>query len=38
MPKMHPKGLDSWPEDDALTALRYRHQDQHGALACAPAS
>src|SRR5437016_105242 len=31
-PKMHPKGLDSWPEDDALTALRYRHQDEHGAL------
>jgi len=31
-PKMHPKGLDSWPEEDALTALRYRHQDEHGAL------
>jgi len=31
-PKMHPKGLDSWPEDDALTALRYRHQDEHGAI------
>src|SRR2546423_753118 len=31
-PKMRPKGLQSWPEDDALTALRYRHQDEHGAL------
>lgn len=31
-PKMHPKDLRSWPEDDVLTGLRHRHQDQHGAL------
>src|SRR5208282_3506169 len=31
-PRLNPQVLKSWPEDDALTALRYRHQDQHGAI------
>jgi len=31
-PRLNPKMLDSWPEEDELTAIRYRHQDQHGAL------
>ena len=29
---LNPERLESWPEEDALTALRYRHQEQHGAL------
>jgi hypothetical protein len=29
-PKLNPKSTHSWPEEDALTALRYRHQDEHG--------
>jgi hypothetical protein len=29
-PRLNPQGLKSWPEDDVLTALRYRHQEQHG--------
>jgi hypothetical protein len=32
MPKLNPHVLEAWPEEDALTALRYRHQDEHGAL------
>ncbi len=31
-PRLNPAMLESWPEEDALTALRYRHQDGHGAL------
>ena len=31
-PRLNPEMLESWPEEDALTALRYRHQDEHGAL------
>ncbi|HEY3073886.1 MAG TPA: hypothetical protein VGJ74_01805 [Burkholderiales bacterium] len=31
-PKLNPQMLEPWPEEDALTALRYRHQDEHGAL------
>jgi len=31
-PRMNPHMLEAWPEEDALTALRYRHQDQHGAI------
>jgi hypothetical protein len=31
-PKLNPQVLEPWPEEDALTALRYRHQDEHGAL------
>jgi hypothetical protein len=31
-PKLNPGVLEPWPEEDALTALRYRHQDEHGAL------
>jgi hypothetical protein len=31
-PKLDPRQLEPWPEEDALTALRYRHQDGHGAL------
>ncbi|MGQ0653149.1 MAG: hypothetical protein ACT4P4_12930, partial [Betaproteobacteria bacterium] len=31
-PKMEPNGLEPWPEEDALTALRYKHQADHGAL------
>ena len=30
--KMNPHNLVAWPEEDALTALRYQHQDQHGAV------
>ena len=29
-PKMNPQNLSSWKEEDELTALRYRHQDEHG--------
>jgi hypothetical protein len=31
-PKLNPQSLEPWPDEDALTALRYRHQDEHGAL------
>lgn len=31
-PKMNPHNLEPWPEEDALTALRYKHQDAHGAV------
>ena len=31
-PKLNPAQLGSWPEEDALTQLRFRHQDEHGAL------
>lgn len=31
-PRLNPKALESWPEEDALTALRFQHQEQHGAL------
>jgi hypothetical protein len=31
-PKLNPQVLEPWPEEDALTTLRYRHQDEHGAL------
>ena len=31
-PRINPTVLESWPEEDALTKLRYRHQDQHGAI------
>ncbi|HEX9398224.1 MAG TPA: hypothetical protein VF943_15950 [Burkholderiales bacterium] len=31
-PKIHPGMLQPWPEEDALTALRYQHQADHGAL------
>jgi hypothetical protein len=31
-PKMEPNGLEPWPEEDALTALRFKHQADHGAL------
>ena len=31
-PKINPARLESWPEEDALTRLRYRHQEQHGAV------
>jgi hypothetical protein len=30
--KLNPQALEPWPEEDALTALRFRHQDEHGAL------
>jgi hypothetical protein len=32
MPKIDPNKLEPWPEEDALTALRYKHQADHGAL------
>jgi hypothetical protein len=32
MPKLDPRQLEPWPEEDALTALRYKHQAEHGAL------
>ncbi|MDQ5850024.1 MAG: hypothetical protein M3544_13790 [Pseudomonadota bacterium] len=31
-PKIDPNKLEPWPEEDALTALRYQHQSEHGAL------
>ena len=31
-PKLHPGMLEEWPEEKALTALRFRHRDAHGAL------
>jgi len=31
-PKLHPRILEEWPEEKALTALRYRHREAHGAL------
>jgi len=31
-PKLDPRRLEPWPEEDALTALRYKHQAEHGAL------
>ena len=32
VPKLNPAQLESWPEEDTLTQLRFRHQDEHGAL------
>ena len=31
-PAIHPQMLEPWPEEDALTQLRYKHQDGHGAI------
>jgi hypothetical protein len=31
-PRLNPQMLESWPEEDALTQLRYQHQDRHGAV------
>ena len=31
-PKLHPGMLAEWPEEKALTALRYRHREAHGAV------
>jgi hypothetical protein len=31
-PRINPSRLESWPEEDALTQLRYRHQAEHGAI------
>jgi hypothetical protein len=31
-PRINPAQLESWPEEDALTQLRYRHQAEHGAV------
>ena len=31
-PKIHPGLLLPWPEEDALTALRFKHQAEHGPL------
>jgi len=31
-PKIHPGLLLPWPEEDALTALRFKHQAEHGSL------
>lgn len=31
-PKLHPRMLEEWPEEKALTALRYRHREAHGAI------
>jgi hypothetical protein len=31
-PRLNPERLESWPEEDALTALRHRHQERHGAI------
>ena len=31
-PKIDPNKLEPWPEEDALTALRYKHQAEHGAI------
>lgn len=32
VPRLNPQMLESWPEEDTLTRLRYSHQDQHGAV------
>ena len=31
-PRIHPQMVEPWPEEDALTQLRYKHQDEHGAV------
>jgi len=31
-PRLNPTILESWPEEDALTKLRFGHQEKHGAL------
>jgi hypothetical protein len=31
-PKLHPGMLQEWPEEKALTALRFRHREAHGAI------
>jgi hypothetical protein len=31
-PRLHPGMLEEWPEEKALTALRLRHREAHGAL------
>jgi hypothetical protein len=31
-PGINPEMLEEWPEEAALTRLRYRHQDEHGAI------
>lgn len=31
-PGITPESLESWPEEDALAALRHSHQDQHGTV------
>jgi hypothetical protein len=31
-PRLHPRMLEEWPEEKALTAVRYRHRDAHGAI------
>lgn len=31
-PRLNPSRLESWPEEDALTQLRYLHQSEHGAV------
>jgi len=31
-PALNPAMLEEWPEEQALTALRFRHQQEHGAL------
>jgi hypothetical protein len=30
--RLNPDALESWPEEDALTAMRFRHQEQDGAV------
>jgi hypothetical protein len=31
-PKLNPAMLEEWPEEKALTALRFRHREAHGAI------
>ena len=31
-PRLNPRLLEEWPEENALTALRYRHREAHGAI------
>jgi hypothetical protein len=31
-PPLTPEALESWPEEDALAALRHSHQDEYGAV------
>jgi hypothetical protein len=31
-PKLDPHRLEPWPEENELTALRFKHQAEHGAL------
>lgn len=31
-PRLHPQMLEEWPEEKALTVMRYRHREAHGTI------